>query len=91
MKKQFLFLFLFAGLLAFSGLNLVAAKYKALILTGQNNHNWKASNPVLKQLLDQTGLFSTEIIISPQKGGDMNSFNPDLSKFNVVILDYNGD
>ena len=91
MKKQFLFLFLFAGLLAFSGLNPVAAKYKALILTGQNNHNWKASNPVLKQLLDQTGLFSTEIIISPQKGGDMNSFNPDFSKFNVVILDYNGD
>jgi type 1 glutamine amidotransferase len=68
-----------------------APKYKALIITGQNSHNWKASNPVLKQLLDQTGLFTSDIIITPGKGGDMNTFNPDFSKYNLVVLDYNGD
>jgi uncharacterized protein len=91
MKKQFLFLILIAGLLTFSSSFVNAAKYKALIVTGQNNHNWKASNPILKQLLEQTGLFTADIMITPAKGGDMNSFNPDFSKYNVVVLDYNGD
>ena len=91
MKRQYLILLLVSGLLAFSGSIINAANYKALIITGQNNHNWKASNPVLKQLLDQTGLFTAEIMITPGKGGDMSSFNPDFSKYNLVVLDYNGD
>jgi len=90
MKKQFLFL-LITGLLTFSFSIIGAPKYKALVITGQNNHNWKASNPLLKQLLDQTGLFTTDIIITPGKGGDMNTFNPEFSKYSVVVLDYNGD
>ena len=39
--------------------------YKALIISGQNNHNWKISYPVLKQLLDQTGIFTTDTIRYP--------------------------
>lgn len=65
--------------------------YKTLIITGQNNHNWKASSPVLKQILDETGLFDSEIMITPDKGGDMATFNPDFSKYKLVVLDYNGD
>ena len=91
MKRKYLFFLLVAGLLTFSGSFVNAVNYKALIITGQNNHNWKASNPVLKQLLDQTGLFTTEIIITPGKGGNMSSFDPDFSKYNLVVLDYNGD
>ena len=90
MKKQFLFLLLVAGLL-FSNSFVNAASYKALIITGQNNHNWKASSPVLKQLLDQTGMFTSDIMITPEKGGDMNTFAPDFSKYKLVVLDYNGD
>lgn len=91
MKRLFLSLLIIAGLLTFSGSSFGAPKYKALIITGQNNHNWKASNPILKQLLDQTGLFTTDIMITPPKGGDMNTFNPDFSKYTIVVLDYNGD
>jgi len=91
MKKQFLFLLIIAGLLTFFSACKQQANYNALIITGQNNHNWKASSPVLKQLLDQTGLFTTEIATTPAKGGDMNSFNPDFSKYKLVVLDYNGD
>ncbi len=65
--------------------------YSALIVTGQNNHNWQASSKVLKQLLDQTGLFSTEIIETPAAGKDMNSFMPDFQKYDVVVMDYTGD
>ena len=80
-----------AGLLTFFSACKKETVYPTLIITGQNNHNWKASSPVLKQILDETGLFSAEIMTTPEKGGDMNTFNPDFSKYKLVVLDYNGD
>ncbi len=65
--------------------------YKTLIITGQNNHNWKASSPVLKQILEETGLFSVKIMTTPDKGGDMKTFDPDFSKYRLLVIDYNGD
>jgi type 1 glutamine amidotransferase len=91
MKKQYLLLFVFAGLLAVFSACQKSASYKALIVTGQNNHNWKASSPILKQLLEQTGLFTAEIVKTPEKGGDMNTFNPDFKKYSIVVIDYNGE
>ena len=31
---------------------------KVLIVDGQNNHNWKMTTPVLKQILEEPGIFS---------------------------------
>jgi hypothetical protein len=64
---------------------------RALILTGQNTGNWQESSPVLKQILDQSGIFTCDILTSPDKGGDMSGFNPVFSKYKLVVLDYNGD
>jgi uncharacterized protein len=91
MKKQYLLFIVLAGLLTFFSACKNETAYKTLIITGQNNHNWKASSPVLKQILDETGLFSSEIITTPDKGGDMKAFNPDFSKYKLVVIDYNGD
>jgi type 1 glutamine amidotransferase len=91
MKKQYLILIVVAGLLSFFSACNNETGYKTLIITGQNNHNWKASSPVLKQILDETGLFTSEIMKTPEKGGDMRTFNPDFSKYKLVVLDYNGD
>jgi uncharacterized protein len=91
MKKQYLLLIIFAGLLTFFSGCKNESGYKTLIITGQNNHEWKTSSPILKQILDETGLFSSEIMITPEKGGDMNLFKPDFSKYKLVVLDYNGD
>ncbi|MDO9581281.1 MAG: ThuA domain-containing protein [Bacteroidales bacterium] len=91
MKRQYLFLLLVAGLLTFFSACKKEAHYDALIITGQNNHKWQESSPILKQLLEQTGLFTAEIIITPEKGGDMTTFDPDFSKYELVVLDYNGD
>lgn len=91
MKKQYLLVIVFTGLLAIFSACQKGTAYKALIVTGQNNHNWKASSPILKQLLDQTGLFTAEIVKTPEKGGDMNKFNPDFKKYNIVVIDYNGE
>ncbi len=90
MRKQYLLVLVFAGLVALFNACKMGAEYKALIVTGQNNHNWKASSPVLKQLLEQTGLFSADIAITPDNKGDMNTFEPNFSKYNVVVIDYNG-
>ena len=92
MKKQYLLLLISAVLLiSFNACKDETTGYKTLIITGQNNHNWKASSPVLKQILDETGMFSSDILITPDKGGDMKTFNPDFSKYKLVVIDYNGD
>lgn len=91
MKKYILFTFLFVATLVLFNACKEKHAYNALIITGQNNHNWQASSPILKQLLDQTKLFTTNIIETPAQGKDMNVFNPDFSKYDVVVLDYNGD
>jgi uncharacterized protein len=91
MKKQYLLLMIVAGLLTFFSACKNEPGYKTLIITGQNNHDWKTSSPILKQILDETGLFSSEIMKTPEKGGDMKTFNPDFSKYKLVVLDYNGD
>lgn len=91
MKKNFIILIIFAGLISFLSACKQDSVYKTLIITGQNNHNWQASYPVLKQILENTGMFSAEVMITPEKGGDMSTFNPDFTKYKLVVLDYNGD
>jgi type 1 glutamine amidotransferase len=91
MKKQYFLILAFAGLFTIFGACNFDGHFKALVVTGQNNHNWKASSPILKQLLEQTGIFTVEVIKTPEKGGDMNTFNPDFSKYELVVLDYSGD
>ena len=64
---------------------------KTLIVTGQNNHNWKVSHIAIKEILDNSGKFTTDIALTPPQGGDMSSFNPQFGKYDLVVLDYNGD
>lgn len=66
-------------------------KLKALIITGQNNHNWQVSHLVLQLILDQSELFETDIVLTPAAGEDMNSFAPDFKRYDLLVLDYNGD
>ena len=78
-----------------------AQPYKALIVTGQNGHDWKATTPVLKKILEQTGLFTVDVAISPPKIpvakgekpklADMSGFQPEFAKYQVVISNYQGD
>jgi uncharacterized protein len=91
MKKQYFSLIVASVLFALLPGCKKETGYKTLIITGQNNHKWEVSSPILKQILDETGLFSSEIMITPKAGGDMSTFDPDFSKFKLVVIDYNGD
>ena len=64
---------------------------KALIVSGQNNHNWRVSHIAIKEILDNSKMFSTDIALTPTPGGNMSSFNPRFEEYDVVVLDYNGD
>ncbi len=64
---------------------------KALLITGQNNHRWDISSPILKDALEKSSLFQVDILQTPAQGEDFSSFQPEFQNYQVVILDYNGD
>ena len=84
-----LFFVVFSLLLAYT----VSARkpIKTLLITGQNNHNWQVSHVVLKQILENSGRFDVDFVISPEQGKDMSGFELDFSPYQLVVLDYNGD
>jgi type 1 glutamine amidotransferase len=58
---------------------------RALILTGQNNHDWRATTPLLRTILLNTGRFDVRVNEEPT---GMTSAT--LAPYDVVILNYNG-
>jgi len=69
---------------------LAAPPHKALIIDGQNGHNWKATTPVLKKVLEESKLFTVDVATSPPKGKDMSGFKPDFAAYDVVVSNYQG-
>jgi len=61
---------------------------KVLIVDGQNNHDWKATTPLLKQSLETAGLFHVDVATSGPK--DTAGFKPDFARYQVVLSNYNG-
>jgi type 1 glutamine amidotransferase len=82
------FTLLLATLLA--ALPLHAATLRALLIDGQNNHDFKSTTPHLKKLLEETGLFTVDVATTPAKGGDMSTFKPKFSDYRVIISNYSG-
>ena len=74
-------------LLAHPAIN-TAADLTALIVDGQSNHEWQNTTPLLKETLEETGLFTVDVATSPPKGSDMSSFQPEFSSCDVVVSNY---
>ncbi len=92
--KRPTFLFAFVTALVFSALvscSRAAEKMRVLIVDGQNNHDWKATTPILKQILEHSGKFAVEVATTPPSKGDMNSFKPKFSDYKAIVSNYNGD
>ena len=64
---------------------------KALIVDGQNGHKWAATTPVLKKVLEDTGLFKVDVATSPPRKHDMSGFKPKFADYDVVVSNYQGD
>lgn len=68
------------GLAAMSG----AEPLRVLILSGANNHNWRATTPALKAALEEGGKFAATVT------ENVSSLQPhDLKRFSVVLSNYN--
>jgi type 1 glutamine amidotransferase len=65
-------------------------KLRALIVDGQNNHNWQATTPILKHILESSGLFSVDVATSPPRGEELTGFRPKFADYDVVVSNYNG-
>jgi type 1 glutamine amidotransferase len=66
-----------------------AGPIRALIIDGQNNHDWRHTTPALEKILEDTGLFQVDVATTPPKGGDFSAFRPEFGKYRVVVGNYN--
>jgi uncharacterized protein len=74
---------LLLGLLWLASAQAPPAKIQALIITGQNGHDWRATTPVLRKLLEDSGRFEVRVTEEYRGAG------PDtLAPYDVLILNY---
>ena len=79
-----LFIASLAVILAILEPRAVAAPLRVLILSGENNHDWRATTPVLKATLEAGGLCEVTVTENPA------SLQPaDLDALDVVLSNYN--
>jgi hypothetical protein len=71
-------------------------KIRVVIVDGQNNHNWRATTPLLKKVLEESGRFMVDISSNLKPGDkpleikDSVGFPPPLQKYDVLLSNYNG-
>lgn len=69
-------------------------KLKALIIDGQNNHNWVATTPVLQRILENSGRFAVTVSTAPDKkkgtAEQWDAWRPKFADYDVVVSNYSG-
>lgn len=65
-------------------------KLRALIVDGQNNHDWKTTTPLLRKALESSGGFTVDVATAPPAGQLISDFKPHFADYDVVISNYNG-
>ena len=62
-----------------------------MLLDGESGgpwHKWQLTTPVLKKMLDETGLFQVDVVTAPPAGGDFSAFMPKFSDYKAVVFNY---
>jgi hypothetical protein len=73
-----------------------ADKIRVILIDGQNNHNWRATTPLMKKELENCGRFTVDVAsnLGPKDKGPSPTatvaFPPNLSKYDVLLSNYNG-
>jgi len=77
-----------AVLALLSAPGLAAEKLRALIVDGQNNHgNWPQTTPMMKKYLEDSGLFTVDVVTHAPKGEDP-TFKPAFQNYAVVVSNF---
>lgn len=67
------------------------APIRVLLLDGESGgpyHNWKLTTPVLREELEETGLFQVTVLTAPPSGSDLSSFKPEFNRYQVIVSNY---
>jgi type 1 glutamine amidotransferase len=64
--------------------NRTDGKLRVLILTGKNNHDWRATTPVLRKMLEDTGRFIVHVTYRPER-----CTAEKLAHYDVLLSNYN--
>jgi hypothetical protein len=68
-----------------------ATPIRILLLDGESAgpyHAWKSITPVLKNELEETGLFQIDVATAPPSSADLSSFKPEFSKYRAIVFNY---
>ena len=80
-------------LLAFHGSAVTAEETaRVLLIGGQNNHNWKKSNPYLRHIMGSHEKIDCTVENTPTNGKPdaWDAWDPQFSRYDVIVLNYNG-
>jgi type 1 glutamine amidotransferase len=67
-----------------------ASPIRVMLLDGEQAgayHAWQETSPYLQRMLADTGMFQVDVVTAPP-GGDFSRFQPDWSKYQVVVANY---
>jgi len=64
-----------------------AAPIRVMLLDGANNHDWKATSPVIRKALDDARIFVTTTVTVDN--ANLATFAPDWKQYDVIVLNYN--
>src|SRR6185503_5003328 len=79
MRGLFLTLVVAAAAVSMVGVSRAASPIPVMLLDGESAgpyHDWQHVTPVLKTILDETGLFETTVVTAPPANGDVSAFMP---------------
>ncbi len=74
---------LLASILSAWGQQTPESKLRVLIITGENNHDWRGTTPILRQILEETGRF--EVRVTEEFRG---ATEQTLAPYDAVVLNY---
>jgi uncharacterized protein len=63
--------------------NVAPPKLQALIITGQNGHDWRGTTPILRKILDDSGKFNVRVTEEFRGAGPET-----LASYDLVVLNY---
>jgi type 1 glutamine amidotransferase len=64
---------------------------RVMLLDGESGgpyHNWKLTTPVLREELEETGLFQVTVVTAPAHDADFSNFKPNFSAYHVIVSNY---
>lgn len=68
-----------------------ASPLKLMLLDGESGgpwHKWQLTTPVLKKVLEETGLFQVDVVTVLPTGGDVAGLAPKFAAYRALVLNY---